>query len=199
MSVEAIAVVLHHSKAKGTDKLVLIGIANHEGDGGAWPSVETLAKYGDVDERTVRRSLRRLEKLGEITTHVQAGGPSGIPAWRRPNRYAIHVDCPPTCDRTRWHRTKSLPQAPGDLWTTGGTPTSPPDAHVPTPLTPTSPPPLTPTSPETSIETNHEAGSSPEVTTDRAGERCSVCFRTEPDCVRAIATSGHTFTPRRQR
>lgn len=34
MSIEAMAVALHHSKTQGATKLVLLGIANHEGDGG---------------------------------------------------------------------------------------------------------------------------------------------------------------------
>jgi hypothetical protein len=43
MSIEAVATVLNHSKARGRAKLVLIGIANHLGDQGAWPSISTLS------------------------------------------------------------------------------------------------------------------------------------------------------------
>ncbi len=99
MSVESMALALHHSRAKGTTKLVLLGIANHDGDGGAWPALSTLARYaGGVDERTVRRSLRELEALGEIRVHVNGGGDRSTPGDRRPNLYEVLVACPSNCD-----------------------------------------------------------------------------------------------------
>lgn len=132
MSVEAMAVVLHHSAATGTVKLVLLGIANHEGDGGAWPTVSTLAKYANADERTVQRAITKLVELGELKRGVQAGGDHRIPSHKRPNLYKIAVVCPPECDRTTRHRPvdKSAPvrvtsPSPGD---TGVTP--PGDTHA---------------------------------------------------------------------
>lgn len=200
MSLESLAMVLHHSRARGTDKLILIGIANHDGDGGAWPSLETLATYGGhVDERTVRRSLRRLEALGEVQTYVQSGGPSGIPAWKRTNRYEVLLSCPATCDRTKNHRNIPLPAAPADLWIKGGTPTPPGDAHAPRGGTPTPPDPGSPTPPKPSIEPSHEATNAvDESTTDRA-HVCSVCSRHEHDCRSRVATSGHEFAARQLR
>lgn len=91
MSIESMAHVLKNSRAKGTDKLVLLGIANHDGDGGAWPSIATLATYANVEPRGVKKSLRRLEELGELVIHVQAGGNEYTRADRRPNRYEITV------------------------------------------------------------------------------------------------------------
>lgn len=104
MSVEALAVVLHHSKAKGTAKLVLLGIANHQGDGGAWPSRATLAKYANVSESQVKRALQTLRGMGELVVHVQQGGLPGDEDYTRPNRYDVQVSCPPWCDRTTNHR-----------------------------------------------------------------------------------------------
>ena len=72
MSVEAMAIVLHHSPSSGTDKVILLGIANHDGDGGAWPSVATLAKYANIDKRGVQKVLARLEESGQITRNIQA-------------------------------------------------------------------------------------------------------------------------------
>ena len=66
MSVEVMVLALYHSKASATDKVVLLGIANHHGDGGAWPSLETLARYANVSERQVSRSIKVLEDLGEL-------------------------------------------------------------------------------------------------------------------------------------
>lgn len=103
VSVEAMALVLHHSRAKGTAKLILIGIANHDGDGGSWPSIATLAKYANVNESTVRRALRELEELDEIRVHLNAGGTHETRGDRRPNRYDLLIACPQTCDRTTKH------------------------------------------------------------------------------------------------
>jgi hypothetical protein len=98
------ATVLHHSQAAGTAKVVLIGIANHAGDGGAWPSIASLAKYARVDERSVQRAIRKLEELGEIRVHAQSGGTRSTQDRYRPNRYDILVVCPPDCDRSMAHR-----------------------------------------------------------------------------------------------
>jgi len=72
MSIEAVSLVLNHSKAHGRAKLVLIGIANHMGDQGAWPSIETLAKYANASERSVKRDIQDLVDLGELVVHYQA-------------------------------------------------------------------------------------------------------------------------------
>lgn len=193
MSVEVLALVLHHSKAKGTEKLVLLGIANHAGDGGAWPTVSTLARYANVEERSVQRALERLVASGELTVSVQAGGNAAIPAWQRPNRYDVQVSCPATCDRTHNHRHTRLPAAPADLWTNRVTPTSPGDAHVTPPVTPTSPPGVTPTSPKPSLEPDTPTGCR-SVTVPRAN--CSVCCLPAEDCERRSRISGHDYQPR---
>ena len=115
MSVEHLAVVLHHSKAKGTAKLVLLGIADHQGDGGSWPSVSRLATYANVTERNVQKALSWLVSAGEVTIEVQAGGDHRIEDHQRPNRYEVLVTCPQHCDRTPQHRdTRKLagPQLP---------------------------------------------------------------------------------------
>ena len=104
MSVESLAIVLHHSKARGTTKLVLVGIANHDGDGGAFPKVATLAKYCNVHPRRVMEALNALGALGEIIIYEKDGGTHKTPAHLRPNRYELALECPPECDRTKNHR-----------------------------------------------------------------------------------------------
>jgi hypothetical protein len=143
VSVESIAIALHHSRATGAAKLVLVGIANHDGDGGAWPSVATLARYAGIDARNVRKAIQRLEDLGEIRRHVQAGGTAQTPEHRRPNWYAFLLECPPQCDRTRQHKTRNHGrlEAPPAVPVDGGTPASGEDASVRGPLTPASPEP----------------------------------------------------------
>lgn len=83
--------VLNHSRAVGTAKVVLLGIANHDGDGGAWPSIETLARYANVDPRSVKRAIRALEELGEVVVHLNDGGTRSTRNDQRPNRYELTV------------------------------------------------------------------------------------------------------------
>lgn len=146
MSIESISIALHHSRATGAAKLVLIGIANHDGDGGSWPAVSTLARYAGVDPRSVRRSVEQLEKLHEIKREIQAGGDHRVADHKRPNRYQFLLSCPPNCDRTSRHRTR--PEVVLEPEIEGGTPTSGEDAHVlrggtPTSSKPSSNPPST--------------------------------------------------------
>ncbi len=72
MSIEAVSLVLNKSKAQGRAKLVLIGIANHLGDHGAWPSIATLARYANASERSVKRDIQELIALGELKVEKQA-------------------------------------------------------------------------------------------------------------------------------
>lgn len=105
------AAVLHHSKAKGTALTVLIGIANHEGDGGAWPAIETLAKYGRCSRQRVQQIIAELKKLKELAVDYQCGGHIDMPAHLRPNRYRVLVRCPDDCDGTTRHRPKEPTEA----------------------------------------------------------------------------------------
>lgn len=107
MSVESMAIALHHSQAKGVARLVLLGIANHDGDGGAWPSVATLARYaGGADARSVQRALSKLEQLGEIKRVIGGGGSNTTPDHMRPSLYHFRLTCPANCDRSSSHRTR---------------------------------------------------------------------------------------------
>jgi hypothetical protein len=106
MSIESMAIALHHSRAKGTARLVLIGIANHDGDGGAWPSVTTLAHYAATDRRTAQRAIDKLVELREIVKDERGGGTHRTPEYSRPNLYHFILRCPPTCDGTKNHKTK---------------------------------------------------------------------------------------------
>lgn len=97
------SLVLHHSKAQGAAKLVLLGIANHHSEeAGAWPSVATLAKYAAVSERRVQQIIRELEESGEVVTMLQRGGQFGQ---YKTNRYFVSVSCPRECDGTSAHRS----------------------------------------------------------------------------------------------
>lgn len=109
MSIESMVAALHHSKAKGTAKLVLIGIANHSGDGGSFPAMATLARYAGVDIKNARNAVRKLEELGEIRTITNGGNLPDRPSNYQPNRYEVLVKCPVHCDGTMNHRDARKP------------------------------------------------------------------------------------------
>lgn len=138
MSIESVSIALHHSRATGTAKLVLIGIANHDGDGGSWPAISTLQKYAGVDRRNVQRALTKLEDLGEIRKHVQHGGRPKSWDHLRPNLYEFLLTCPPQCDRSNKHEVANgvfeLDHGAADFWSDrGGACDTPGAARAPRP------------------------------------------------------------------
>jgi hypothetical protein len=66
MSIKVTNSVYEYSQSKGQARLTLLSIADHQGEMGAWPSIETLAKMTNSSERTVKRSIAELEELGEL-------------------------------------------------------------------------------------------------------------------------------------
>ncbi len=153
MSIEAMALVLHHSRARGTAKLVLLGIANHQGDGGAYPTIPTLGRYANCDDRSVQRAIAKLVSTGELVVELQAGGDRDCPDELRPNRYDVRVACPPWCDRTHQHRDTRRRAGPqlsllGRVIHRG-------DASVTPPVTPVSPKPSIQPSPPTPPPDDH--------------------------------------------
>jgi DNA-binding Lrp family transcriptional regulator len=98
MSIEAMNLVLNHSKATGRAKLVLLGIANHFGDNGAWPSIETLARYANASERSVKRDIQELVDLGELTVDVNA---APMKSQYKTNLYWINVEAGVTTQVSR--------------------------------------------------------------------------------------------------
>lgn len=106
MALELLPLVLHHAHVPPAHKVVLMGIANHQRDNRAWPSVATLAMYAGVSDRQVQRILRDLETEGLITV-ARSRGMKGL------NVYALNIVCPPDCDRTPNHRRGVTPMSPG--------------------------------------------------------------------------------------
>ena len=98
------AIALHHSKATGAAKLTLIGIGNHDGDGGAWPSIKTLSRYAHTDARATRRQIDKLIELGEIEQVTNGGGSRDTAEHERPNLYRFILECPDNCDKSKNHR-----------------------------------------------------------------------------------------------
>lgn len=100
----SVTLFLYHSRATGTAKVVGIGIGEHDGDGGSFPSHPTLARYANVSVSNVKKAIKQLEDLGEIKVHERDGGGRNTPEHERPNRYEVLLRCPPNCDGTRHHR-----------------------------------------------------------------------------------------------
>ena len=71
MSIEIMNAVWKHSKADGRARLVLLAIADHQGEIGAWPSIATLAKMVNSSERSVQRDIQHLQAIGELRVEVQ--------------------------------------------------------------------------------------------------------------------------------
>jgi hypothetical protein len=104
MSIEALSMVLNHSKATGSQKVIMLGIANHLGPDaveGAWPSQRRLAEYANMTERGVQKCIDKLVAIGELRVEVSAGHSRNQ---YKPNRYWITIECPPDCDRSMSHR-----------------------------------------------------------------------------------------------
>jgi biotin operon repressor len=204
VSIETMALVLHHSKATGTAKLVLLGIANHAGDGGAWPSRYTLAKYAGCSEDNVRKAVKRLKELGEIRVHVQGGGLAEDDDAFRPNRYDVLVACPGDCDRTPQHRTTKDRERQQALWRMRSQAVDKPPSPIDPPIDSAAYPPAAGT-PKPSTQPSHQESAS---TTGHASGRiegwCDGCGLTFQAHLRAIERGTfklHNFTaqpPRRE-
>jgi hypothetical protein len=107
--------VLVHSRATGTTKLVLMGIAYHTGKDrskGCWPSQLTLAAYAGVSVRQVQRSIQQLIDLGEIETDVRASWKRGD-GWYT-NLYFLTDLCSDSCHVHQHEVTTSMTE-PDDI------------------------------------------------------------------------------------
>lgn len=127
MSVQALSWVLDHSPAKGSDRLVLLSLANHAGQlvtdnpsdqrpaFEAWPGVATIAREARLDRpRTVNDALARLVRDGAVVRIVNGAPDSRIRGDRRPNLYRVLVENGVPCGVTRCGWCGVTPDAPRD-------------------------------------------------------------------------------------
>lgn len=84
MSVKVMSWVWEHSLSRGSDRLVLLAIADCASEDGsnAYPSMAELVRKTGLSERSVQYSIRDLVKLGELFVNAN-GGPRGC------NRYRV--------------------------------------------------------------------------------------------------------------
>jgi hypothetical protein len=86
MSVRSLTRVWEHSKACGTDLLMMLAIADFsDDDGNAYPSVATLARKCRMKPRNAQYILAVLQNSGELDVRKNAG-PKGA------NRYRLRFD-----------------------------------------------------------------------------------------------------------
>lgn len=92
MSVYVSAWCWRHSQSKGTDRLVLLSIADQADDDGlnAFPSYVTIAeRCGGISTKTVQRCVTNLEALGELAVEHGAGPAREGKTRQRANRYSF--------------------------------------------------------------------------------------------------------------
>jgi hypothetical protein len=119
MSIKVMTAVWEHSKAAGTDLLVLLALAdNSDDDGYAFPSVAHAARKCKISTSTARRHMRRLQALDELVV-IEGGGRTSTPGGTRSNLYRVLVfppaeggtgNLPVPSDSAR----DGMAQAPGD-------------------------------------------------------------------------------------
>jgi len=71
VSIEVMNAVWRESKSDGRARLVLLAIADHQGELGAWPSLATLARMANASERSIQRDIDYLVSIGELEVHYQ--------------------------------------------------------------------------------------------------------------------------------
>ncbi len=88
MSIQIMNAVWRESRSKGRARLVLLSIADHQGELGAWPSIETLAKMVNSSPRSVQRDIQDLIELGELVVEFRSAPTYGP---YKANRYFVNL------------------------------------------------------------------------------------------------------------
>jgi len=88
MSIEVMSAVWRHSQSTGRARLVLLAIADHQGEIGAWPSIATLAKMVNASERSVQRDIQELIELDELIVEWRQAPSRGI---HKSNLYWVNL------------------------------------------------------------------------------------------------------------
>jgi hypothetical protein len=83
MSVRVMQAVWQHSQQSGGALVLLLAIADsaHDDGGGAYPSIDTLAKKARMTGRNVNILLKTLVDAGEIAI-TPGAGPNGVNLYR---------------------------------------------------------------------------------------------------------------------
>lgn len=75
MSLTAMQWVFTQSKSAGTDRLVLLILADYANDDGVcWPNLSTISSRANATTRTISRCIQVLRSMGEIELLIQGSG-----------------------------------------------------------------------------------------------------------------------------
>ncbi|SHO57751.1 helix-turn-helix domain-containing protein [Vibrio quintilis] len=92
MSVKVMSYVWDIPVFRGSDKLVMLCLADHADDSGfCWPSIETIARKSGVSATTVKTTLKKLEMAGWITRKNQFRKADSGKLVRASNQYQLPV------------------------------------------------------------------------------------------------------------
>lgn len=92
MSVKVMSYVWDISLFKGSDKLIMLCLADHADDAGVcWPSIETIARKSGVSPTTVKATLKKLEAGGWIVKRNQFKKADSGRLVRSNNQYQLPV------------------------------------------------------------------------------------------------------------
>ncbi|MGO9457608.1 MAG: helix-turn-helix domain-containing protein [Acidimicrobiales bacterium] len=173
MSVAVMSTCWRYSRAKGTDLLVLLALADIADDNGeCWPSIRHLARKCRLDERTTQRRIRSLEALEEVVVII-GGGKSSTRGGVRSNRYQIVVHVPDEIEEDGGESPPPANRHPGASATQ--TP-----AHMP-PMTPA------PVPPESSIDPPVEPSTLSRLTSQQDGASSDPREKVVQDALALIA------------
>lgn len=120
MSVQAMGWVFDQSETTGSDRLVMLALANHAGarctDGAyeAYPGIDLIAKEAKLNRRVTQNVVSRLAAAGHITVVINGAPDTRMRADRRTNLYRIHGvqpdDTPSTPDGVQPDDTPQDPE-----------------------------------------------------------------------------------------
>lgn len=175
-------------KGDSTTKLLLIVLADYANDDRqAWPSVTTLAAEVEVGDRTIQRSLRKLEDMGLIGPGDQRLT-KGYPKGQKPVVYQVFPD------HKRRRRT-GVTHDTGVTTTTGDTTDTPTgDTHDTTPATPMTPPRCHPSA-DTGDTHVTQTVMEPPIQPSRESTRTRKREKTETDDIENRIQRLNAFTP----
>ena len=92
MSIKVMSYVWDIPLFKGSDKLVMLCLADHSDDTGfCWPSIETIARKSGVSATTVKSTLKKLEAAGWVVKKNQFKKADSGRLVRANNQYQLPV------------------------------------------------------------------------------------------------------------
>lgn len=107
MSIKIMSSVWETSQHSGSSLLVLLAIADYANDSGeAWPSVSSLALKARISERQTQRTIKELEKSGEIEVLQKSKPVKTCGGIQYTNQYRVVTSASPPMPKVVTSRVK---------------------------------------------------------------------------------------------